>query len=402
MIYLHRALLLNSFFISSLCNAMNESDHHLPLVHSFSTEKKIFGVGFPTNDTVLAINQNGWSTFCSKTGKQKINIKNEQYITDFDLSKDGKIAIVDNDNLTVHEIAIGKIIYTKAILGGFKRVAFCSKNNDTLGVYYPFAQVITIHTIGKDEEEKYNIPLYLGQGLCAGNPTDKEFFIGNKIVKCVTGNINAGITYLPGDSSNILSSSYNPNGTVIAIQYKDEYLFHKKNSQDFVIRSSKNSGKSNGDESYYYSIAFHPTKRFAALLTRDNSIEFWDYTKKTEKPFAIIELPSKDKQIMYPYNDKLTAFAPDGENLAVIIAGGNTFYIVTTPEIAYYDNATKAQCVAFIWVIKNQPDLPFIPQDIVKLVMHKLSRIPDFQLPKQIKPIEKKQQQELSSTCIIS
>jgi WD40 repeat protein len=399
MIYFHLALLLNSLIISSLCNAMNESDHHLPLVRSFPTEKEILYVGFPTNNTILTMNPDGWATFCSETGQQKINIKNERHIPSyFDLSKDGKMAIVDRNNLTVHDIETGKIIYTKAMLDGLKRVAFCS-NNDTLGVYNYTRGSITIYTIGKDKEEKYNISRYMERGPFVGNPTNKEFIIGNKIVQCVTDDEDA---YLPRKLINILSSNYNPDGTVIAIKrkYKDGYLFRKRDGQYFVINSNKNSGKDNKYASYC-SIAFHPKKRFAALITHDNNVEFWDYTKKTEKPLAVIGLPSKDDQTMYLYNDRLTAFAPNGEKLAVIIAGGNTFYTVPTPETAYYDDATKAQCVAFIWAIKN-PDLPSIPQDIVKLIMHKLSRVPDFQVPKQIKPLEKKQQQELSPTCIIS
>jgi WD40 repeat protein len=382
MIYFHLALLLHSLIISSLCNAMNESDHylssdhHLPLVRSFSTEKNILGIEFPTDNTVLTIHDHGWSTFCLKTEEQKIYIENEQYISDFDLSKDGKIAITDPWKLTVYNIETGKIIYKKYMLDT-KRIAFCS-NNGTLGIYYPFRNVITIHTIEKEEEreEEYNTPPDVGQGLFAGNPTNKEFIIGNRIVKCVTGDKDTITTYLPGDVTNMLSSSYNPDGTVIAIKRKDGYLFHKReNGQDFVINNNKNSYK----YAPYYSVAFHPKKRFAALLTEDNRIEFWDYTKETEKTLAIIELPSKDNR---PFS-KLTSFAPNGKILAVIIAGGNTFYTVTTPETAYYDDATKAQCVAFIWSIKN-PDLPFIPQDIVKLIMHKLSRIPDFQLPQQI------------------
>jgi hypothetical protein len=378
MIYFRLALLLHSLIISSLCNAMNE---RLPLVRSFSTEKNILGIGFPTNDTVLTIHEHGWATFCPKTEEPKINITNGKYIADGALSKDGKIAIVDLDNLTIHNIETGKIIYTKAMFGDLKRVAFCS-NNNTLGVYNYAQDFIAIHTIEKNEEkeERYNIPyLYVKLSLFAGNPTNKEFIIGNKIVEYVKGDAIA--TSLPGHFSNMLSSSYNPDGTVIAIKCKDGYLFHRKGSQDFFI---------NSDQSYEYapyrSIAFHPKKQCAALLTEDNNIEFWDYTKKTEKPLAIIELPNKNKQTTN-YHDlfsKLMGFAPDGENLAVIITGGNTFYIVPTPETAYYDDATKAQCVAFIWVIKNQPDLPFIPQDIVKLIMHKLSRIPDFQLPQQI------------------
>jgi WD40 repeat protein len=394
MIYFRLALLLNSLIISSLCNAMNESDHHLSLVRSFSTEEGILGVGFPTNDTVLTRHEHGWSTFCPKTGEQKINSKNKLYIIDFDLSKDGKIAIVDRNNLTVHDIETGKIIYKKAILGDLKRVAFCS-NNNTLGVYNRIRDSITIHTIGtNEEEEKYTTPPYVGQSLFAGNPTNKEFIIGNKIVKYVTVDKNITTTNLPVNIIDMLSNSYNPDGTVIAIRRENGYLFHKtdnqvyeKDNQDFVINNSKNSGKSNGDESYYYySIAFHPKKRFAALFTRDNSIEFWDYTKKTEKPLAIIELPSKNKQTIYFSNDRLTAFAPNGKILAVIIAGGNTFYTMPTPETAYYDDATKAQCVTFNWAIKNwvikYPYLRLIPQDIINEITYKLSRIPDFQLPK--------------------
>jgi hypothetical protein len=413
MIYLHLALLLHSLIISSLCNAMNESDHHLPLVGSFSTKEKfsnetvlirsfstkerIFGIGFPTNDTILTRHHYEWSTFCLKTGEQKINIENEQHITDFDLNKDGKIAIVDSDNLTVHDIKTGTIIYKKA-MSGLKMVAFCS-NNDTLGVYnyiLGFNYIrgfITIHTIEKDEEkeEKYNTPyMYVvKQTLFAGNPTNKEFIIGNQIVKCVTGDKDAKTTGLPGIVTNILSNSYNPDGTVIAINKRtDGYLFHRRDSQDFVINSSKNSDKKN-EKTPYYSIAFHPKKRFAALLTYDNSnhnsIEFWDYIKKTEKPLAIIGLPSKDKQSAYFYGSRLTAFAPNGKKLVVIV-GGNTFYIMPTPKTAYYNDTTKVQCIAFNWAIKNRPDLPFIfiPQDIVKLITHKLSRVPDFQLPKPI------------------
>jgi WD40 repeat protein len=384
MIYFHRALLLYSLIISSLCNAMNESDHHRSsdhLVRSFFTEKYIFGVGFPTNDTVLTINHNGWSTFCSKTGEQKITIKNNN-IGDFALSKDGKIAIVDWDNLTVHNIETGKIIYTKAMLYGTKRVAFCL-NNDTLGVYNSTLNSITIHTIGTDKEEKYNIPsyMYVEQSF-TGNPTNKEFIIDNKIMKCVTGYKDAIPTNSRGDITNMLSSSYNPDGTVIAInKRKGGYLFHKRDDQDFVI-SSKNSN----EYTSYCSIAFHPKKRCAALLTHDNNIEFWDYTEKTEKPLAIIGLSSKDKKTTYLYNDRLTAFAPNGKKLVVIIAGGNAFYTMPTPKAAYYDDATKAQCIAFNWAIKNwvikHPYLRLIPQEIINEIMHKLSRIPDFQLPK--------------------
>jgi hypothetical protein len=383
--YFHLALLLlHSLIISSLCNAMNESDHHLSsdhqltLIRSFSTEQKILGVGFPTNDTVLTINHYGWSTYCSKTGEQKINSKDKQHITDFDLSKDGKIALADHYNVTVHNIETGDIIYTKTMLYGFKKVTFCA-NNNTLGVYNYTRDSITIHTIGKDEEKEkeYNTPdMYVKSSLFAGNPTNEEFIIGNKIVKYATGDQNTIVTFK--NEANMLSSTYNPDGTVIAIKCKNGYLFHKKNNQDFIINNSKNSGKNNEDTP-----SFHPNKRFAALLTHDNNIEFWDYTKKTEKPLAIIELPIKDQQIIYVYDDKLMAFAPNGKKLVVIIAGDNTFYTVPTPEAAYYDDATKAQCVAFNWAINN-PNLPFIPQDIVTLIMHKLSRIPDFQLPKQI------------------
>jgi WD40 repeat protein len=410
--YFHRAPLFYSLIISSLCNAMNESNHHLPLVSSFSTKEKFFnetvlirafstekdilGVGFPTNDTVLTIDDWGWSTCCSKTGEPKITIANKMHIDDFALSKDGKIAIVRDSGLTVHDIKTGDIIYKK-IMYGSKRVAFCS-NNNTLGVYnyirgFNYTRgSITIHTIGTDEEEKYTTPPYVGQGLFTGNPTNKEFIINNKIVKYVTGDKNIITTYpdLPVIITDIKSHHYNPDGTVIVIQRQDGYLFHKrdnqvhkKDNQYFVINSSKNSSKSH-KYAPYYSIALHPKKRFAALLTDDNSIEFWDYTKETEKPLAIIELPSKDDRTADWYNERnrLTAFAPDGEILAA--ATRNTFYIVPTPKAAYYDDATKAQCVIFNWVIKNHPDLPFIfiPQDIVKLITHKLSRIPDFQLPK--------------------
>ena len=222
------------------------------------------------------------------------------------------------------------------------------------------------------------------QIVFAGNPINKEFIIGNEIVKCVTGYEDTMTTDTLKDSIHRLSGSYNPDGTVIAInQREDGYLFYsKKDSQDFVINSSKKSGKRNRYASYY-SIAFHPKKRLVALFTHDNKIELWDYTRKTEKPLAIIELPSKDKQIIDFSNHKLTAFAPNGKILAVRSTDSNTFYTMSTPETAYYDDATKAQCVAFIWSIKN-PDLPFIPQDIVKLIMHKLSRVPDFQLSKQI------------------
>src|SRR5579863_2485072 len=370
MIYFHLALLLlQSLIISSLCNAMNES---FSLVRSFSTKKDIIGVGFPTNDTVLTLHSLGWSTFCSKTGKQKINITNNDCISDFALNKNGKIAIVDRDNLTIHNIETGEIIYKK-VMPGLKRVAFCS-DNDTLGVYNCNQDSITIHTIRTDEEEKYKPP-YVELVLFAGNPTNKEFIMGNKIVKCVTGNKDARITYLR-DVTASFPGTYNPDGTVIAInKHKDGYLFHKRNCQEIVI-----------DNNYilYYSIAFHPKKRFAALLTHYNNIEFWDYTKKTKKPLAIIRLPSNNKQSAYFYDNRPTTFAPDGKKLAVIIAGGNRFYIVPTPKAAYYDDATKAQCVAFNWAIKNRLDLPFIfiPQDIVKLITHKLSRIPDFQLPK--------------------
>jgi WD40 repeat protein len=386
--YFHLALLLlHSLIISSLCNAMNESDHHLSsdhqltLIRSFSTEQKILGVGFPTNDTVLTINHYGWSTYCSKTGEQKINSKNKQHITDFDLSKDGKIALADHYNVTVHNIETGDIIYTKTTLYGFKKVTFCA-NNNTLGVYNYTRGSITVHTIEKDEVKQYTTSYCVNPDLFAGNPTNKEFIIGNMIERWLTDNENTTITAIPGVANNMLSSSYNPDGTVIAIKCKDGYLFHKKDSQDFVINSSKNSGKSNGDIPYY-SIAFHPKKRCAALLTNDNRIEFWDYTKKTEKPLAIIELPSKNKQRPCWYNDRdrLTAFAPNGKILATTDYS-DIFYTVLTPEAAYYDDATKAQCVAFNWAIKNHPDLPFIPQDIITLIMHKLSRIPDFQLPK--------------------
>jgi WD40 repeat protein len=381
MIYFHRALLLHSLIISSLCNAMNES---LPLVRSFSTKERIYSVGFPTNDTVLTINEHGWSTFCSETGEPKINIQNKQYISDFDLSKDGKIAIVDDVCLTIiHDIETGNIIYEKIIFGYDQRVAFCS-NNNTLGVYNYYSGSITVHTIEKDEVKQYTTSYCVNPDLFAGNPTNKEFIIGNMIERWLTDNENTTITAIPGVANNMLSSSYNPDGTVIAIKCKDGYLFHKKDSQDFVINSSKNSGKSNGDIPYY-SIAFHPKKRCAALLTNDNRIEFWDYTKKTEKPLAIIELPSKNKQRPCWYNDRdrLAAFAPNGKILATTDYS-DTFYTMPTPKAAYYDDATKAQCVAFNWAIKNRLDLPFIfiPQDIVKLIMHKLSRIPDFQLPK--------------------
>jgi WD40 repeat protein len=400
MIYFHLALLLHSLIISSLCNAMNESDC-LSLVSSFSTKERILGIGFPTNDTVLTRHHYEWSTFCSKTGKQKINITNKEHIDDFALSKDRKIAIIDVFGLTVHDIETGDIIYTKAMLGNFKRVTFCP-NNDTLGIYYPFRNVITIHTIEKEEEreEEYNTPPDVGQGFFAGNPINKEFIIGNKIVKCVTGNKDIITTDIPGVVTDEFQSTYNPDGTVIAIQCEDGYLFHKKNSQvhkkdgqDFII-----NGKSNGNEPYY-SIAFHPKKQFAALLTDDNRIEFWDYTKETEKPLAIIELPNEKLTYLCNPYPKPTAFAPNGEILATAIR--NTFYTVPTPEAAYYDDATIAQGIAFNLAIKNNPDF-FIPQDIVKLITHKLSRVPDFQLPKRIKPIEKKQQQNHNRMCTIS
>src|SRR5579863_3487111 len=178
MIYFHLTLLLHSLIISSLCNAMNE-DHHLPLVRPFSTKESFLGVGFPTNNTVLTINKHEWSTFCSETGEEKITIMHKESMYDFALSKDGKIAIVGPDNLTVHDIETGRIIYTKAILGDLKRVTFCS-NNNTLGVYNYAGSSITIHTIGTDEEEKYNTPYMYVERRFAGNPTNKEFIIGNK------------------------------------------------------------------------------------------------------------------------------------------------------------------------------------------------------------------------------
>ncbi|HLX52661.1 MAG TPA: hypothetical protein VKR58_01900, partial [Aquella sp.] len=308
MIYFHLTLLLYSLIISSLCNAMNESDnHHLPLVCSFTTERDIIGIEFPTDDTVSTIHKHGWSTFCSKTGKQKINITNNDCISDFALNKNGKIAIVDYDNLTVRNMETGEIIYKK-VMPGLKRVAFCS-DNDTFGIHYPLKQVITIHTIGKDGEEQYTTPsYYMKHVLFVGNPTNKEFIIGDKIMKCVTDDKGVIITDIPGDITNMLSSHYNPDGTVIVIQRQDGYLFHKrdnqvhkKDNQYFVINSSKNSSKSH-KYAPYYSIALHPKKRFAALLTDDNSIEFWDYTKETEKPLAIIELPSKDDRTADWYN----------------------------------------------------------------------------------------------------
>jgi WD40 repeat protein len=442
MIYFHLALLLHSLIISSLCNAMNESDC-LSLVSSFSTKEKfsnenvlirsfsakenIRSVGFPTNNTVLTMNDGGWSLFCSKTGEQKINIKKE--IDNFALSKDGKFAILNWDTLTVYNIETGDIIYTKGVPGGPKRIAFCS-NNNTLGIYDCIQNSIIIHTIGTDEVEKYDIPFYMGIAPFAAHPTNKEFIIGNQIMKCVTGNQNVISTNMPGVVTNRFPSTYNPDGTVIAInQRKDGYLFHKrdsqvheKDSQDFVINNNKNNDKSNRDEPYYSiafhpvkrltallthddnreapydSIAFHSKKRFAALLTNDNNIEFWDYTKTTEKPLAIIELPNKNEQSRY-YS--LRAFAPDGKKLAV--TSHNIVYIVSTPETAYYDKTTKEQCVAFNWAIKHNPNLhSFIPQDIVKLITHKLSRVSDFRLPKQIKPIEKKQQQNDNPMCTIS
>jgi len=144
-------------------------------------------------------------------------------------------------------------------------------------------------------------------------------------------------------------------------------------------------------------ITFHPQKSFVALTNqKDNTIEFWDYTKKTEKPLATI--PSKNiGEIRCCDFSRHIAFCPNGDKFVVTSRYDNNCYIIPTPEAAYYDEYTKEQCIFINWVMKNN-NIVTIPPELIRLMIKTLSKLPDLHL------INKKleQNRNLFSSCAIS
>jgi len=421
-IYFHIVVLLFSC-IPLLCNAMDSAvqqlvfQQHLALEHNLALSSQdtkqdtlARAVAFPTDDMVVEINHDGWSTFCAKTGKQMVHVPRERTFIDFCLSKNGKkLAIIDEQKLHVYCLKTGDILYSKPIAASNKGVAFFA-DNETVLIFDRYGRFINICT--SETEQIKNLlskmtvidPMYF-----SSHPIEDEFFITNYGIECskyhaimaVDKEANVVIKKLIGNNDYTFDGGvYNPNGEVIAINdrrkgcqfysVKGDYYFLTINSNQNALLSS------------YAAIAFHPKKSFAALANKDdNSIEFWDYTKKTEKPLAIIPLKrigeiSSDRGFLHS-----VAFSPSGDQFVAMSRYGNNCYIIPTPQAAYCDENTKTQCVFINWAIKNATHFT-IPNDITQLIIKNVSRLSDFHLltPK----IKEQKRKELAqhSFCIIS
>jgi len=410
MVYIYIIVL----FFSYLCNAMDR----ITLPNQNSEQGKWeWSVAFPTNDIVVKVNHDSWSTFCAKTGKPLLHIPRKSSFRDFSLSKNGKIAILGN-KLHVYHLETGEVCCSKRIGDQCRNVAFLT-DNETVIISDNFGRVIIsdagYQSIGTVNLISMRRPISVSDNsrptTLRRHPSKDEFLIthynrrSHAIVTLNRDALNRDDSVTTKkiiekkDDTLFSLAIYNPNGTVMVINDQDKWCrFYSIEYDDHYLRIGlyKKVDRHSANEQYI-GITFHPQKSFVALTNqKDNTIEFWDYTKKTEKPLATIPLKNIG-EISCDFSRHI-AFCPNGDKFVVISRYDNNCYIIPTPEAAYYDEYTKEQCIFINWAMKNN-SIVTIPPELIRLMIKTLSKLSDLHL------INKKLEQNRNSSssfCAIS
>jgi len=199
-----------------------------------------------------------------------------------------------------------------------------SSTDDT--VYSYKKGLFTIYSSKKIPFKTFNVPLGKKPAYCvqiACHPHKKEFLYpsNEQTVSIVKPNRFREIKEIitSEQSSYIFSALYNHDASIIAMldTHGTCCLYNTANySIDLLQHESSTSTFSN----YYISMAFHPHKNILALLTDNQTIQYWNY--KTKQLIAITKnyLPKAHHEysdiISFSRNKRLD-FSPDGNLLAV-------------------------------------------------------------------------------------
>ena len=361
----------------------------------YGTNKKLFGVAYPLNDTVLVLSDNHCSAFDPKTGALKKHFSFTGIIEDFD-TKNEELVVVTKEDDFLYNIKTDSRRGIGEINGQSKRIIFLPDNR--LAAFFEWldnGRFIEGITFVNEEANLYRYTLMFDAYcdttfFCAARPKTKEVFFlntnknSNKPQHIICEGSSDGYAKratVKNDKASLLCA-YNPDGTVLAVQtISDGYEFYNVKGYEYTSYLTINSlNKKPCDiTSFCYSaIAFHPYKSFVALMNYyNNSIEFHSYAKKSDDTLlARIAVDASESWFSLCTSNKYMAFSRDGKSLvAMKNKYDSKFYIIPTPLCAYFNKNIVSKCV-FINFILNA--CVFIPWDIKKLIFNNIAYSADF------------------------
>jgi WD40 repeat protein len=382
------------------------------------------GIAIPDNDTILLVCSDKWETYSIKTNdkKKSIILGFRGGLEDFDCSKNGKLAIATMQNLLVYDIKTGNRLYSKDACAIYRRIVFCSDNEQIIDSIYDH---IFINT--ENERREIVLPFIEQKTLCfsiATNPINDNLLIMNYkkqpqkikskqyknkkynnehiIIAINNNNIKKKIE----NCGNALSGEYNSNAAVIAIndRCKRYKLYNTYDYKHYLsIPSYESETKDRGKKPVYCSMAFHPKKAFVALINIcNNSIEFWNYVTKSSEPFHIINMQKPKERFDYDAildrSVKFIAFSPDGEYLVAVDTVRNGYYRIRMENINYKYVAVESMFC--YWILKNfiRIDKNCLPRDIMNLIIVRFMQMPDIQyITQKLKQLQLERQQAQQS-----
>ena len=372
----YRVLLFYCFIAVLLCNAMEENKD----IFHYKIQNEIYGLTFFDNKTILTVDAYNCSTICAETGEEKKIISLDQKIQDFSLSKKGALALVTSKLLDVYDVHTQKRLYCRDIAKGFYKIFFCSDNKRVM-ILDIYKNIIFVST--KNSCKQLSFPVLRDHCVIATHPINNDLFIAN-----VAANKHTVLTIKKNNEYNvkkniknkniIQSGEYNPNGTVAIMSDSKKYRFYK--TDDYKEYLSKNKYSHEVEKAfahYYASIAFHPTEPFMAFFDiRNLRIEFWNYIKRTRKPFSVIEL---EKTVCSFEHDflKCMAFSPNGELLVVINKVNKKVYTIPIKAVMAKFKAeyVTPESIFAYWILNQFPVQSFnsfVPKDIIKLIINNI------------------------------
>jgi hypothetical protein len=392
------------------CNAM-EHQLHITSVNQakdytcYILNKKLCGVAYPSNDTVLALSENYWSTFDSKTGLLKRHSPFEGFLRDFDIS-DGSLVIGTSNEIFRFDLSFtGKNYfgYFSIATENLRRIAFFPDDKG-IAVFTHYGGLF-IATQNKLYQFK-RIPAYsLGKSSFAVKPKSEEVLLLN--TKRLYP-LRAGDTYLMHtaytfstdekietetdmesyDNNDALSCIYNSKGTMLAIQTTcNGYVFYKVNGKKYTFHRKFDSIHKKAaciklEIPCFSALAFHPFKLIVALMNQcNNTVEFHSYAENDNTLLTTVALDISESFFDKFASNKHIAFSPDGKNSIALNKRDNKFYIIPTPFDVYYNKNIRKKCVFLNFILNNYNDSNnhiFIPQDIKKLIFNSIAYSTDF------------------------
>lgn len=371
-----------NFFITAYILITASSCHAMEL----TTITKPKAIAFIDNNRVVVGGENGCGIFDTKSKAllKKITPSNlYQLVTNKDIIAvigENKAKKKPRTKLTVFDTEKGEKSWSEGIKFYHTQLACSSVNNNLFVSSSSFTQagynLIEYDYIKHetdDTEEAFHIR-YIDDGKIVCHPTqnillysDREnLFTISSRVSDARHNYNKyyyepnplqRIDFNAGHNDRIEVGMFSPDGSKIIFSRNKEYcIYDVTNESAYEISFFQQP---------FVAAAFHPNCPLLALLTKDNSVLFWNYSTRKDiaKTYPLTKNSRKEKN-----RDRFAprlAFSPDGTQLAVALADNWT--VINTP-------AFKKNFAAIFYALLNNN----LPKELIKIIMLHIAHHPQL------------------------